>query len=119
MWSATVAGSPPTLVSGTCAPGTYVATGAPYRGCDINGTFSPIKNPCQPILCPAIATPDATYATWATGAAGSTVSGVCQSGYIGAPTRDCTGTTMTPGQWGPVTATCTRTWASRGVCGLW
>ena len=106
-WPPTVAGNPPTAVSGQCASGTYVAAGQPYRGCDINGNFTVIKNPCQSILCPAITTPDAASSTWPTGVAGTTVTGICPTGYSGTPTRDCTGTTTTPGQWGPVTGACT------------
>ena len=45
-WPAGVAGSPSNIVVGTCKSGYYVATGSPYRGCNIAGTFDAITNPC-------------------------------------------------------------------------
>ena len=46
-WQAAPAGDPATIVSGTCDDGYYVADGAPYRGCDIDGNWQTIQNPCQ------------------------------------------------------------------------
>ena len=46
-WQAAPAGDPATIVSGTCDDGFYVADGAPYRGCDINGNWQTVQNPCQ------------------------------------------------------------------------
>jgi len=46
-WPSGVAGDPPALVSGSCDAGYYVAAGAPYRGCDITGTWQVVQNPCQ------------------------------------------------------------------------
>ena len=47
VWPATVAGSPSTIALGACVSGYYVVAGAPYRGCDINGAFEAVQNPCQ------------------------------------------------------------------------
>ena len=47
MWQAATAGDPPTVVSGTCVSGYYVVSGAPYRGCDVNGTYTDVQNSCQ------------------------------------------------------------------------
>ena len=46
-WSSGVAGNPPTVITGTCDAGYYVAAGAPYAGCNITGGFGNIQNPCQ------------------------------------------------------------------------
>jgi hypothetical protein len=50
-WPSAVAGSPPTLVTGTCNTGYYVPAGAPYRGCDITGTLTAIENACLRRRC--------------------------------------------------------------------
>jgi hypothetical protein len=108
-WPLTVAGNPPTLAVGTCNSGYFVGAGAPYRGCDIDGNFATVENACQQIICPAITAAEGN-ATWPAGAAGNNAAaGVCLPGFAGSPTRPCTGTTTSPGVWGPVTAGCERT----------
>ena len=45
-WASGVAGNPPTIIIGTCDAGYYVKSGSPYGGCDINGNFVDVENPC-------------------------------------------------------------------------
>jgi hypothetical protein len=106
-WPSAVAANPPTLVTGSCLSGFYVMAGAPYRGCDINGTATPVQNPCQAITCPALTSADASNATFAESPVAATVTGTCLPGYAGTATRACTGTDSQPGTWGPPLSSCT------------
>jgi hypothetical protein len=68
-WPSAVAANPPTLVTGSCLSGFYVMAGAPYRGCDINGTATPVQNPCQGTLaahrrCRGVVGCTHAYAVW-------------------------------------------------------
>lgn len=45
-WTATQAGSPATLATGSCDSYFYVAYGSTYRGCDITGAWQSVQNPC-------------------------------------------------------------------------
>ena len=65
------------------------------------------------ILCPAITVNDGN-ATWpASSVSATNVQGTCLPGYIGTPTRLCSGTTTSPGVWGPVITGCTGTAVAR------
>jgi hypothetical protein len=48
-------------------------------------------NPCQPVVCAAVADPSGNdgNATWPAATAGAVVSGTCVAGHVGAPTRTC------------------------------
>jgi hypothetical protein len=72
------------------------------------------------ITCPAISTAEGN-ATWpASGASDTEVVGTCLPGYTGTPTRLCTGTTTSPGVWGPVLTDCAGTGPGPGAlsCGV-
>ena len=92
-WPETAAGNPPTQAVGTCDSFHRAADGVPpYRGCNINGGFEEIKNPCVPVKCAAITTPGSGdgYATWPESSASSElVVGACPAGFSGVATRLC------------------------------
>jgi hypothetical protein len=46
-FSSVAAGSPATVAVGTCLPGFFVSSGAPYAGCDITGAWTAVQNACQ------------------------------------------------------------------------
>jgi hypothetical protein len=68
---------------------------------NISGTCTPIKSECS-------GTTEAN-ATWSNGAvAGDVVTGICQAGYYGAPTRTCnnSGNNTMVGVWGNISGSC-------------
>jgi len=105
-WTDAPAGSPATIVTGTCNAGYYARYGAPYRGCNVDGEWQLVQNPCERVVCAA--TTEAN-AEWAATDAGEAATGVCAEGYYGAPTRGCTaGAGDTVGTWGAVQGSCTQ-----------
>src|SRR5690606_32630089 len=58
-WPDAQAGSPATLVTGTCKAGYYTRYGAPYRGCNVDGQWQPVQNPCERVVCAATTDADA------------------------------------------------------------
>ena len=81
------------------------------RGCE-RGTWGARETA---IVCPAITVADGN-ATWpASSVSVTTIQGTCLPGYIGTPTRLCSGTTTSPGVWGAVITGCTGTTATGRV----
>ena len=90
-------------VAGTCEPGWE---GSPTRLCDHDGTFASISNPCTQIFCAAVYE---GHGTWNASAAGTTsVSGQCDLGWAGSPSRECDIT----GNWGSVASPCVQLFCS-------
>jgi hypothetical protein len=99
------------VVTGICQTG---YEGAPTRTCNnssnntmvgvwgnISGTCTPIKSECSGIT--------EANATWSNGAlAGDVVTGICQTGYAGTPTRTCnnSGNNTMVGVWGNISGSC-------------
>jgi len=62
------------------------------------------------IKCPAITEGQGDGdAYWPETTVGHEAFGTCRPGYVGEPYRTCTGTTTSPGTWGPIEDACTRT----------
>ena len=87
-----------TSVSGTCQAGYQ---GSPSRTCSADGTFGEIINPCRRIVCSAQRHDNAM---WSDTNSGTTASGICDHGWSGLPTRECSFT----GTWGSVSSQCER-----------
>ena len=93
-WPLTSAGS---SAAGVCNSG-YL--GSPSRLCGLDGGWGSIVNPCVLIKCPAV---EDGNALWSESDAFASVTGTCNAGYSGSPTRVCDGT----GNWGDITNGCT------------
>ena len=105
-WDDAPAGSPATVVTGTCNAGYYARFGPPYRGCDADGVWQPLQNPCDRVVCAATTSANAT---WPATFAGDTAAGVCAPGFYGSPTRTCTASAGDAvGTWGAVVGSCTQ-----------
>ena len=87
-----------TSVSATCQAGYQ---GSPSRTCGADGTFGEIINPCQRIMCSAH---NQDNAQWSDTGSGVPANGVCDLGWTGSPTRECSIT----GTWGSIVSSCTR-----------
>ena len=92
-WSSTAAGS---IATGTCLGG---FEGFPQRNCSITGQWGAVSSPCGPKKCGARSDGNAD---WPETVGGATVSGVCQSGYVGVVTRTCS----SDGVWGQISGSC-------------
>ena len=95
-WTSAVAGQ--LGLVGTCSPG---FVGRPLASCHLNGTWSDVTNPCEPIKCPASV---AGNAEWTATTAGSTTSGTCLDGFSGLALRNCS----IEGVWDAVPSPCER-----------
>ena len=99
------------VVTGICQTG---YEGAPTRTCNNSGNntmvgvWGNISGTCTPIKSECSGTTEAN-ATWSNGAvAGDVVTGICQAGYYGAPTRTCnnSGNNTMVGVWGNISGSC-------------
>jgi len=90
----TPAGAP---AIGVCEAG---YSGTPLRNCNNDGEWgTAVANPCQRITCP---TQTFDNAVWPTTNSLTTAYATCNSGYIGAPSREC----LADGTWGEVQGRC-------------
>ena len=76
--------------SGECNPG---FTGTTSRSCSLDGVWGTPSPLCQAIQCPAL--PSDGITSWPATVASQTATGICATGYEGAPTRAC----LVTGQW--------------------
>ena len=71
------------FATGTCVPGW---SGAPYRYCDLTGSYGAIQNTCVQNTCTATTAGNATFPLTLSG---GTASGTCVAGFSGSPTLLC------------------------------
>ena len=89
-----------TIATGTCVAG---YSGSPTRACSESGTWaSTTSRPCVQVVCAA---GFLDQANWPVATAGTAdVNGTCTAGYSGPAKRSC----LLSGEWGSLTAVCTR-----------